>query len=251
MTVCICRACGHRVTLRSQFEQFFCPECGGEDTLAPEDAYDPESVDLVCAVCRYRIDARAAGDELESPRRLTTEDPCPRCGQRALAPADSAHTPRTSRHEAADTPEYALARGAAERVLERCWTGEMPVDVRKIARAMGLHVITAGSAHQGRLSGGVIEVPEDEPHVAKRFVIAHEIGHHELRHQVPETKIEAEANAFASELLMPRPRLRRAVEAGLSLNELRQLFDVSAEALTYALNGARLLQKVSGATVSR
>ena len=247
MTVCICRICGHRATLRSEFEQFFCPECGGEDTLEPEDAYDPEPVLLVCAVCRYRVDGRATGDELASSQRLTPEDPCPRCGHRALAAADAPAVAGDARRPTVTEPEYALARGAAERVLDRHWTGEMPVDVWKIAAGMGLRVVVVSAAHQGRLTEDVIEVPEDEPRVAKRFVIAHEIGHRELRHQVPEEKIEAEANAFASELLTPRPRLRRAVEVGLSLRELCELFDVSSQALTYALSGAKLLNKVARA----
>lgn len=244
MTVCVCRSCGHRAVLRSQFEQFFCPECGSEDTLEPEDAYDPEATDLVCAACRYRVDARATGDEAESST-LTPEDPCPRCGHRALGPARAVSRVGVAQREVSTEPEYTLARGAAERVLERYWTGEMPVDVEKVAKAMGLQVVTGGSEHQGRLSGKVIEVPDTEARVAQRFVIAHEIGHHELRHQVPESKIESEANAFASELLVPRARLRRAVEVGLSLRELRQHFDISSEALTYALSSAGLLQKIS------
>lgn len=247
MTVCICRVCGHRATLRSEFEQFFCPECGGEDTLEPEDAYDPEPILLVCAVCRYRVDGRATGDELGSSQRLTPEDPCPRCGHPGLGAADAAALAGAARRSAATEPEYALARGAAERVLDRHWTGEMPVDVWKIAGAMGLRVVVTSAGYHGRLTEEIIEVPEDEPHVAKRFVIAHEIGHRELRHRVPEEKIEAEANAFASELLIPRPRLRRAVEVGLSLRELCELFDVSSQALTYALSSAKLLNKVAGA----
>lgn len=245
MTVCVCRNCGHRAVLWSQFEQFFCPECGSEDTLETEDAYDPEAMDLVCAACRYRVDARAAGDEVESSAPLTPEDPCPRCGHQALGPAHAVATLGGAQRDISIEPDYVLARGAAERVLGRYWTGEMPVDVRKVAKNMGLQVVPAGSGHQGRLSGKLIEAPQNEARVAQRFVIAHEIGHHELRHQVPEAKIESEANAFASELLVPRARLRRAVEVGLSLKELRQLFDVSSEALTYALSSAGLLHKVA------
>jgi Zn-dependent peptidase ImmA (M78 family) len=56
-------------------------------------------------------------------------------------------------------------------------------------------------------------------------------------------KIEPEANAFASALLIPRARLRRAADAGLTVDELRQLFDVSREALHWALDDARLLSR--------
>jgi predicted RNA-binding Zn-ribbon protein involved in translation (DUF1610 family) len=245
MTVCVCRACGHRAALRSVFEGFFCPECGEEDSLEPEDAYDPEPIELVCAVCRYRVDARPSGDGVGVGNRLTPEDPCPRCGRAALAPPEEKSRPGIAQREVAVAPEFVLARAAAERVLDRHWTGETPVDVRKIAVAMGLRVVASSAGHQGRLTEDVIEVPDDEARVAQRFVIAHEIGHHELRHQVPEAKVETEANAFASELLIPRPRLKRAVEAGLSFDELRRHFDVSSEALTYAIDGAKLLSKLA------
>jgi hypothetical protein len=143
-------------------------------------------------------------------------------------------------------PEFGLARRAAARVLEDHWTGETPVDVWKIAEKLGLRVEVRQTRHEGRITEGVISVPANESRTAQRFAIAHELGHRELRHQVNEDKIEAEAHAFASELLIPRSRLRRAVEVGLPLRALREHFDVSHQAITIALEDARLLSKVKG-----
>ena len=49
MTVAVCRECGQRSTLRSSFElDGECPECGTEEALIAEDAYDPEPLELIC-----------------------------------------------------------------------------------------------------------------------------------------------------------------------------------------------------------
>ena len=243
MTVCRCRVCGARQVLRSRFE-LECNECGGE--LIEEDAYDPEPEELRCATCGYVV----SGAGLESERDddysggFTVDDLCPRCEQPTLVPRSA--TARAAGGVAAvlAEPEFALARRIAGRLLEGHWTGEMPVDVWKIAGSLGLEIVVGEFGHQGRLEGRVIKIPASESRTAQRFAIAHEIGHHELRHQVNDNKIEAEANAFASELLIPRHRLHRAVEAGLNLHRLRALFDVSRDAIVYALEDERLLTKV-------
>jgi hypothetical protein len=242
MTVCRCRVCGSRVVTTSQFE-LDCTECGAEEGLVPEDAYDPDPEELRCAHCGYVVEGGGTGgDERDDDYAgaLTVDDPCPRCGGE-LVPHTSSR-PATS--QIREQPEFSMARAAASRLLEEHWTGEMPVDVDRIATAVGLVVRRGGFAHQGLLKESVIEVPEDEASTAQRFAIAHEIGHYVLRHKVSEDKIEPEANVFASELLIPRKRLRRAVEVGLNLTELRELFYVSREALHWALQDARLLNKV-------
>jgi len=138
-----------------------------------------------------------------------------------------------------------LARAAARRLLEDHWTGEMPVDVDRIAQALGLKVVVGAFHHQGMLRDDVIEVPEGESRTAQRFAIAHEIAHHELRHRTREDKVETEANVLASELLIPRHRLRRAVDAGLNVQQLREQFEVSRDAVVYALEDANLLSRVA------
>jgi hypothetical protein len=241
MTVSRCRACGARVVTRSQFE-LDCSECGAEEGLVAEDAYDPDPEELRCSRCGYVVEGGGSAGERDEhyAGALTVDDPCPRC-RGELVPKTARDGPSSVVRQ---QPESTLARAAARRLLEDRWTGEMPVDVDRIAHAVGLRVRRGPFRHQGMLKNGVIEVPEGEARTAQRFAIAHEIGHHELKHRVPEAKIEAEANAFASELLLPRHRLKRAVDAGLDLIELRDLFQVSREALHWALADARLLNKV-------
>jgi Zn-dependent peptidase ImmA (M78 family) len=94
------------------------------------------------------------------------------------------------------------------------------------------------------LVGDTVEVPDGEPAVAQRFLIAHELGHWHLRHKVAEGKIEREANAFASELLVPRDELRGAAKARPTLVELRRHFNVSRDVIVYALMDARLINSV-------
>jgi hypothetical protein len=247
VAVCRCRACGARQVTRSRFE-IDCDDCGGDGTLVPEDAYDPEPDELRCSHCAYVVEGAGFTGERDEEYSggLTVDDPCPRCGRELVPPTAMAERGRRSSAAVREQPHFALARAAAQKVLENHWTGEMPVDVRRIAEALGLTVIVGPFRHQGMLRDVVIEVPESESRVAQRFAIAHEIGHHELRHQVNEDKIEPEANAFASELLIPRRRLRRAVELGLTLAELRELFVVSREAMIHALEDAKLLSKVAG-----
>jgi Zn-dependent peptidase ImmA (M78 family) len=80
--------------------------------------------------------------------------------------------------------------------------------------------------------------------VAQRFAIAHEIAHHVLRHDGERSKIEPEANAFASELLIPRTELMEAIASNRSATALRTHFGVSRDAMVYALVGARAINKV-------
>lgn len=240
--------CGARQVTRSVFE-VDCDECGGTESLVAEDAYDPAPAELRCTSCAYLVDGAGfdGSREEEYAGGLTVDDACPRCGQETLVPRSEA----TARARSASSavlaePEFALARRVAERVLENHWSGEMPVDVWKIAKALEIEIQVGDFKHEGRLEGGVIKVPRAESRTGQRFAIGHEIGHHELRHRVNEDRIEPEANAFASQLLIPRHRLKRAVEAGLSLAKLRELFDVSREAIIHALEDAKLLGKVTG-----
>jgi hypothetical protein len=242
MAVCRCRECGARVVTRSQLE-VDCIECGADDALVAENAYDPEPEELRCSRCAYVVEGGGTDDEHDADYAgaLSVDDPCPRCGGE-LVPRGSW---RSTAPAVREHPEFGLARAAARRLLDDHWTGEMPVDVEQIARAVGLEIQRGAFTHQGRLrEESVIEVPESESVSAQRFAIAHETGHYELRHQVASDKIEPEANAFASELLLPRARLKRAVEAGLRLEEIRQLFQVSRQALHWALQDASLLNRV-------
>jgi len=65
-----------------------------------------------------------------------------------------------------------------------------------------------------------------------------------LRHQFPEDQLEREANAFASELLIPRDELRAAVTDGRGFREMARVFEVSHQALGWALGTAGLTDQV-------
>jgi predicted RNA-binding Zn-ribbon protein involved in translation (DUF1610 family) len=235
VTVCVCSECGAEITLRSRFElEGPCPECR-EEALVEQDAYDDEPKELICADCFYKVDGGGplpdgARDEFAGGR-LTVEDDCPRCGG-VLDP-----DPR-ARSSPRDVPEYKLAAAAATKLRADAMTVDGVLDVVALARAEGLEVVRGNFPHDGLLVGDRIEVP-DVALPVERFVIAHEIGHRHLRHQTGDERIEPEANAFASHLLIPRDALRGALRERPTLDELGRRFVVSREAMCYALDDVR------------
>jgi hypothetical protein len=245
VSVAVCSECGERIVLRSNFElQGECPECGAEEALVAEDAYDPEPLELICTDCRARLDGGPAGAGpagAEHEGRYTVDDPCPFCssdnepGQ--LVSLDACTTP----HELPDTP---TARAAARQLWESHGS-RIPVDVVAIARAAGLKVQFGRFEHAGRLlNESMMEIPEGDPLVRQRFTVAHELGHAKLRHRVPADKLEVEANSFAAELLLPRQELRRAASEGLGFQGIAAHFKASRQATLLALMSARLLDKL-------
>ena len=170
------------------------------------------------------------------------------------------------------------ARTQAEKIVERLgMAAKLPIDVKLIARNLGLKVIEAnlGPGVSGLLisngKAAQICVHEDDASVRQRFTIAHEIGHHALGHQLESGEHvlvdkgyyisergprashgvdskEIEANQFAGSLLMPLRLIREKVaELGGSplldsdVTELAQAFGVSEQAMTIRLGGLRLL----------
>lgn len=79
-------------------------------------------------------------------------------------------------------------------------------------------------AYVPRPAGTMIFVNGARPPVRARFTLAHELAHHRLGHgravDTPDslrdirTRIEADANFFAAELLLPRPALEELAPAG-------------------------------------
>lgn len=235
MTVLICNVCGETIVARTRFEaEGECPECGAEEgCLIEQDAYDSELREIACENCGFTTDS-AVADEITG-KRIAVDDPCPIC-EETLIPAGRAHAAR-------DVAEYRMVRAAASK-LRRAHADGVPVAVGAIAAAVGLDVIYDRFDHDGMLIDTRIEVPASEPLVVQRFVIAHEIGHHELRHTGDRQKIEPEANAFASELLIPAEDLKQAVTAGLNIPALASRFQVSRQALVYALMAHKLIASV-------
>lgn len=153
----------------------------------------------------------------------------------------------------------------AQNVLDTYWDGQLPVDVERLAKAMGMRVIKDPSiAESGmiKMDGNtpVITVNSTEYGPRQRYTIAHEIGHFALGHlnnaerccrddltsfktgiKLP---IERQANQFAAALLMPRKVLEYAiVERGYTkLEALAQLFGVSEVAMKWRLVNLGILR---------
>jgi hypothetical protein len=237
----VCGDCGHRNVLRSRFEGE-CTECGSND-LEQEDAYDPVERELHCEECGYEVDTSAREDadwgddekQLEAPESV--DDPCPVCGE-ALVPA-------TGRSSVPSLPEYQVAREAARKLHREHRSEGPPYEPRGLADKLGLEVVVGSFRHDGMLLGERIEIPSGSSVAAQRFAIAHEIGHYVLRHEGEREKVEPEANAFASEFLVPRAELTAAIARDCSVLALREQFDVSREAMVYALRGAGAINKVT------
>lgn len=129
------------------------------------------------------------------------------------------------------------ARRAARAMLKR-WGVEKAEDihVEAMARAEGITIVEGPlRGARGRLAAGprpVIRIAEDTIlEGARRFTVAHELGHHVLKHPASssgacgahaQSKLrdtsrpdhEAEANAFATELLMPRHLVVPRISSG-------------------------------------
>jgi hypothetical protein len=129
--------------------------------------------------------------------------------------------------------EIRRARHAASALHSRYWIRDAnDIDVDEIAALMNI-VIRHGALHSAtaRLvrdgSWGVIRLSAKIEHEGvRRFSVAHELGHYQLCHPSPsilsicddaasacvDRGLEAQANAFAAELLMPERLLRRRCE---------------------------------------
>lgn len=138
---------------------------------------------------------------------------------------------------------------------------EAPLNISNIARVLGLNVWEsktlplgiAGKLVRDEENGGEsrysIIVRSNDPLVRKRFTVAHEIAHYLLHRNLfnkeliddalyrstLSTPIEAQANAFAADLLMPWHLLEPVRHRPIP--ELAELFQVSEEAMAIRLHG--------------
>jgi Zn-dependent peptidase ImmA (M78 family) len=165
-----------------------------------------------------------------------------------------------------NAPSFAEAK-AIDVLDELGLKNALPVDVDEIAIALGADL--QYEAYEGDVSGmlyrydggtSVIGVNSRHALTRQRFTVAHEIAHlvmHKGQPMFVDTFIrvnrrdgasnreEAEANAFAAELLMPRRLIEREVDKALNRQQtitaqelaaqLARLFKVSAEAMSYRL----------------
>ncbi len=137
-------------------------------------------------------------------------------------------------------PRFAYARSAAQALLRRHAIDLLPIPVNEIADREALAVVEStslGSNIRGRLVGDVIEIASGDSAVVKRFSIAHELGHHSMGtvHNQGRDE-EREADAFASELLVPRAKLREHLKNTIDVRELAGRFFVSQQVMRIAID---------------
>lgn len=140
------------------------------------------------------------------------------------------------------------AREAARRLVFRFGVRQPEhLRIEAFAEALGVRIFEARLEGAGcqlirQHTRGTIVVPDHMDRLYRRFGIAHELGHFVLRHPIAAVMpashhprsgrdYELEANAFASELLMPEHLIREAFELSkVDLDVPRQIsarFDVS------------------------
>lgn len=155
-------------------------------------------------------------------------------------------------------------QNVANSLLDRHWANQtLPVDPVAIARAEGVPVYSFDLDEVATASGWykfvngkpAIFFNPTEVETRRRFTVAHELGHHVLKHG-PRPRdgaaefnllnydpLEASANRFAAELLMPAVAVRSfVVDRGIaSLHKLAEIFNVSEVAMKYRLTNLGLI----------
>jgi Zn-dependent peptidase ImmA (M78 family) len=155
-------------------------------------------------------------------------------------------------------------RDKAESILKVARIHEAPIDLNKVAASLGF--IIEPFPFPDKLKGRVlikdevkvIGVNENHPKTLQRYTIAHELGHYLNGHEhIDKTFIsdesryfdsyfhqEKEADAFASELLMPKFLLEKDLsKLGLDIDKLKEKYQVSEQALWIRLTSLRLAEK--------
>jgi Zn-dependent peptidase ImmA (M78 family) len=160
-----------------------------------------------------------------------------------------------------DRVRAGFVRESARRLLMACDVRKPPVDLRVVVAHLGIayHEADLGptvSAYCCEHAGARHAFVNTREHLNRqRFSLAHEIGHLELFHNVrfvlrdpididhpPALAInrtrdprEREADIFAGELLVPLAMLKAACAADFDLERLSQLFAVSQQVATIAV----------------
>jgi Zn-dependent peptidase ImmA (M78 family) len=150
----------------------------------------------------------------------------------------------------------------------------LPIKIEEIAKLRGVKVIPypLGEDVSGLLSiedgQGTIGYNQTEPKIRRRFTIAHELGHYELHKDKSDLfvdkqfiyrsekskstpinqKMEQEANAFASAILMPTDLVRQEVDkiqldlgSEEAIKELAKIFEVSTTAMSIRMSSLGFL----------
>lgn len=172
-------------------------------------------------------------------------------------------------------PNYKRAIESARALREEVTLNEMPINVRSIIEHLG--ILISEAPHDDDMSGLILKsgiktligLNATHSENRKRFTLAHELGHHRLHDKGvfvdPEKNFfvkyrtknhsfdpeEAEANAFAAELLMPedminidfknlRDNFKNLGFDGI-LDVLSKKYSVSTEAIKIRLDNLSLV----------
>lgn len=173
--------------------------------------------------------------------------------ERLIDEAEAAKPPAADLRIATDSPI-----GAAQELLAKAGVARPPVPVQELAGRCGVrvHALNVEDGISGLLleldSGPVIGYAAHEIEARRRFTIAHELGHHLLRHydnfhidpyrtasdgHPPgyDWRDERAANEFAAQLLMPAAWVTAEFKRTRNLAALAARFEVSQEAMGYRL----------------
>lgn len=157
-------------------------------------------------------------------------------------------------------PNYKYARDMAKKILKQHKITDVPTDLKVICGSLGLEYVELDDPNE--LDGAVLEMNgtrvamlnRAKPFIRARFTLAHELGHiflnhgkrefydaeaaRELGENAPENAKppkEREADAFASELLIPMEQLKRYQSELKNLEKLVGIFQVSRPAMSIAI----------------
>lgn len=159
-------------------------------------------------------------------------------------------------------PRTRFVREAARRLLRDCRITEPPVDLRVIAKKLGLEYEEVDYFPDDvdalivpMADRAVAVVNKNQSETRRRFSLAHELCHHYLHQDrtILEERItidstaaaedesagkdpfEAEADIFAGELLVPLPLLKKHFRPGSTAADVGRLFLVSESVASIAI----------------
>jgi len=162
-------------------------------------------------------------------------------------------------------PNYSLARQMARKVIKDYYLTEVPTNLRKIFQSLGMEYIELDDPKD--IDGAILEI-DNKPSIAvlnrakpiqrQRFTLAHELAHIFLHHKKRDTydseaerelaereqneaiqtgkpSSESEADAFASELLIPFDQIKKYEKDISNIEKMAEIFQVSKQAMTLAI----------------
>jgi transcriptional regulator with XRE-family HTH domain len=208
------------------------------------DRYGRQPVPTLLRAVADRVDARQLADELEKFALQAQNLPQPQVRW---------HIPPASPRDTADA------------LLEAAQITAPPVPVDKLVIGCGVQILPWNFEDIDGLvvkldAGAVIWVNKSQAKTRQRFTLAHELGHHLLRHvdefyldlggnlspnatgEHPGYNWHAEraANEFAANLLMPASMVRRLSVESTNVSALASQFKVSPAAMGFRLTALRI-----------